>query len=461
MAGNPYAFPVAPPPIANIGAAAAAAPLEFADAQTKIAQDKAAQAQAAATAVTAPMAADDAMLARIIPALTQNPMLANSPQIHTVLDPILKRRGLTLPMAVGGGLDVNALQSLISLPEQWGVGKFDALGVKQWLEQPKEARAALRGKLLGAPEWFFTSDPKIPMTSTTVQQQLAGITKEANLLFDAKSGLTPDAFRQHVKATADILRAGNAPGDAAALENEYLNPDGSLNDAFTERHIGEVAGAEIGKLNAIGVHLQNEDAYREEREKDLRDQFKQKLKFDYAKLQSQEKVAYANAQRANRRLEISEQNLRDRETSMDRAAQRFQAAQNDKDRQFQLSIYRAQVDKADGELRNLQTELTSTGAEVDKMSQNAALRKSPLYQALVDKAATLQKTIETDGPLLKAMQADAKRGIAHLYTQVTGNTATVPGATTGTYPVDASGRPIKPDPNDPTGWIHFDGTPVQ
>ncbi|MGB8265182.1 MAG: hypothetical protein WCE44_02550 [Candidatus Velthaea sp.] len=379
--------------------------------------------------------ADDAMLARLAGPLQANAALANSPAFLRTLQPIFARRGISLPTdQQTGQIDPAQLSSLISPP------------AKPWNEwTPAEIQAGralppeLRPKVPGAPAEWATAPAVSPMTQAALEQMNAEIDAKEKLLGSSTSGYQPDQFLLDVKEQQARLRNAGLDGSANAL-NVYLSPDGnSLADAFRDRHVSEKVQAEIDHLHELGVHLENGDSWREEREKDLRDQFGKKIAFDYAKLSVEEKRIAAQATVAERRLSQGQERLDGYFRSLDLAAQRAQTAQTNRDRTYNLSVYRALVNSGGKQLQDAQADLDKTAQQLSTMANNPQLRASPLYQSLLDHATKLQSFITENGPRLQAMQDAGTQGIVNSYSSITGTGASAPavggsGGATSTSP---------------------------
>jgi hypothetical protein len=441
---SPGFTPVAVPTVApvNIGGelaqAAQDAPVNVAENAEKVAAAKAATDQAGAQQ-------DDLHLSRIAPALAANPALANTPAMKAILGPILQRRGFS--PGQDGNWDPKTLSGILNPQKPFSAWTQE--DVDKAMASPPEQRVLPPD----APDWLKTEQVRTPMTPVGLNQVFTGLAAKEKLLSDAKSGYQPAMFLQDVQQTKKRLEAAGNFAEAASL-NEYLNADGTgLNDAFVSRHVGEQAQAEIDKIHSLGIHLANEDEYKTDREKDLKSQFDRTLTFKYADLQGKERIAMANAQRAQTRLDQSQTRLNAYLQSVDLAKQRFQRTGVQDD----FRIYKAMLTGSSGELDGAQKSLDGVTAQINSMSQNAKLRNSPLYQSLIDQAASLNQFIQTQGPMLRAEQYDASQSIARTYSQITGTNVQQKDPPAGGPTLN--GRPIRPNAQN-TGWEFYDGSPV-
>lgn len=432
--------------------AAVNAPANAADQQAKLAVARETAAEAPLRQQAAQQAADDQTLARLTPALTgpQGASLFGTPAMRSILGPILQRRGMAeYPAEIGAVKDLIAPSTVKPL-NQWAQDDIaKALAVPAEARQlPSDDGSALSTYLRSAPV-------RTPMTGATIQNEFTRLGKQENLLFDAKSGYTPGAFLADISSTIKRFRAAGNTGDAEALAGSYLNADGTgLNEAFVERHVGERYQAEIDKIHKLGIHLDNEDQFKEEREKDLRAQFKQTMTWRTDKLKADEKLAYAKFQQGQQRLVDSQTRLQGYLRSLDLSEQRFQQAQT----RDNFQVYKGVVDKANTELVDARKSLASVTAQIQLMSQNPALRDSPLYNDLLTQAGGLKDFIDTQGPILQTRANDAQNQMWRDYSAIT------PGTLHPTGPLTTDPTKINPprlgalppgaqtNPKDPTRY---------
>ena len=335
------------------------------------------------------------------------------------------------------------------------MSNYDNDDIGKALALPPEARNL--GTDDGSPLYkYLKSAPvRTPMSPTTIQQSFTQLQKQEDLLSNPKSGYTPQMYLADVKSAQARFRASGNSGEADAL-NENLTPDGSqLNDAFISRHVSDEYNLEKQKLDALGVHMNDEDSYREEREKDLRGQFTQTLAWKKSDLSVREQHQYTMDQNAQTRIQDSERRLNAYMTSIDLNQKRYAASGQRQD----FDLYKGVVDKANGELSDARKSLTSVTGQINQMSQNPNLRNSPLYQSLVDQASGLQNFIETQGPVLQQRSTDATQQMNNIIGSVTGNKVTPPpneGAAKHHY---MNGRPIRYNQTK-SDWEFFDGSPA-
>jgi hypothetical protein len=438
----------------NAAAAVANAPQEIASNEATTEQAKAATATAKTQESSAANTADDQTLQRLTPMLTgpQGAQIFNSPAMKGILQPILQRRGIT-----DYPTDYQHLEQLVSSASSTlkPVSNYDNDDIGKALALPPEARNL--GTDDGTPLYkYLKSAPvRTPMSPTTIQQSFTQLQKQEDLLSDPKSGYTPQMYLADVKSAQARFRASGNSGEADAL-NENLTPDGSqLNDAFISRHVSDQYNLEKQKLDALGVHMNDEDSYREEREKDLRGQFTQTLAWKKSDLSVREQHQYTMDQNAQTRIQDSERRLNAYMTSTDLNQKRYAASGQRQD----FDLYKGVVDKANGELSDARKSLTSVTGQINQMAQNPNLRNSPLYQSLVDQASGLQNFIETQGPVLQQRSTDATQQMNNIIGSVTGNKVTPPPNEGAAKQYYMNGRPIRYNQTK-SDWEFFDGSPA-
>ena len=385
------AYPVVVPAQQAVEAANAA-PVNAAADQAKIAQSK-------ATAETAPLAADDQMLQRLGPAVLENP---KSPQLRALLEPILARRGQAWPE------DPAQLSNMLSPIKPWS----------QWTPDEITAQRKL-------PPWSRTLPPDAPKEARQEPQYIPMTDVDQRLIYsqiDQKEkelgtgNYRPEVFLADLLSAKKRLAAGGASTEGV---DSYLSADGqSLNEGFKDKFAGDFAEAKIKELDALGVHLKDEDATKEALRKDKRAEFDKTLKYDYYKTNTEATVQ-------SRKLEVAMGNLNARWASV--ANSQYSNAL--KGQGLAFNIYKAQLGAAQKEFEGAQKQLQQTTATLGSIANGANGAQEigkPYYQSLQQQALDLKKFLDTNGAELQARQSDALQGIAHVSQSITGHDTSAP-----------------------------------
>jgi hypothetical protein len=372
------------------------------------AQTQAAIQQAQTQTLQQQGASDDATLTRLLPALRANPALGNSPQFLQHIKPILERRGLTMPLNPDGSVDAATLTKMIA--------------------------------------------PSPVMTSPEVDQMYNSITTKEKAL--GTGGYTPQLFLEDVKSARARLADS---GQSTAPLDTYLNADGTqLSDSFVDNYVGQKTTEEISHLQSLGVHLTNEDAYRQAVEKEKKAEFQQTLGYKYTALSAEEKKWANQAQVAQTRIGLSQQNLDARMQSLQLAQQKFGVEQTSQN----LSVYRTLLNGASKQLTASNQELLHTQSLIANIAANPSSLARPevkqQYDALVAKALALQQSISQQAPMLEAQQAAAQQGVANIYSGITGSAASTPQPYGAAVATDKNGKQVF---NNNGKYVYADGSP--
>jgi hypothetical protein len=223
-------YPVVPSASSQLEEAVQQAPEVKAEQEQKLATAQASTAQAK----LAGEQAQDALLQRLVAPAQSNPALAQNPLWQRVVGDALQKRGLQLPQAEAGGVDLPALSQML-MPKK----PFDLTPdqiAKDVLTQPKEARQAL---LSG-----YTNVPPELYTAQQIMNQAGQIAfgREFDRIYEkgVSGSMTPQELLAWTKANA--ARALDANIDVGALTSDPMVLQG----------LGKKVAADVQRLSALG-----------------------------------------------------------------------------------------------------------------------------------------------------------------------------------------------------------------
>jgi hypothetical protein len=404
----------------DIGGTAAAAVAQ--------APEKIAASDAAIAASKSAIAKDqDAQLARLSPSLIANPDLINQAGVQRFISPLLSSRGLSLDAfkdPTTGQYDPHKLLSAInpptadSPPAQKPWAMWTQKEVAEARAQPPEQRLLPPD----APEWFRTAKAIVPLTDKSIdfmQQQLGN--KEKLL---GTGGYTPQLFLADVLGQRKMLQ--NSGQDTSWLDG-YLNADQTgLSESLIDKVVGEKTQAEIDHLGALNVNIKDLDAYRTAVEAEKKREFDATQKFKYANLSREELRDRNAAAVASSKLQYMAGNLAARWASVQNSANTIGLGTTVK----QINGWHVLLDSAAKSMSDASTELGKDRTLIEQMANNPQSLARPevkaQYDALVQRAGELQGFLNTNGPQLDALKAQATQGVANAVGVITGHGTATP-----------------------------------
>jgi hypothetical protein len=410
-------YPVVPPAGEELAQALVDAPVRRSEREATIAENKARTAEAPlevearkSAVQQQQLSTDQQSLARLTSVLTANPQAAASPAVLRSLQTIMGRLGLPVPQTPEGHVDVAALASSAQVPAIWGQGDFSADKLKVWLAEPPEARAALRGKVIGAPEWFFVSPARAPLTPTGEAQIYKRVDDVFHRLGEGKA-TAGELLTTVNSARQQIINHG---GNPAVLEG-YLDPSdpSKLNPNITHQLASDYAEAQIRKMEALtGVAVDREKTYKAFTERRMREldavdtRGNRRLDIDQQKVNVAERALAVRARTAADNLRARWASIGN--TQMWRAFQMNQALTN----QQQL-IVKSQYAAIKGEYDHAVSQLEAN---------TRAVANGAMDDELIQNSSDLKEIIDTLGPELSAMQTKLTGLPAANYSVLTGHT---------------------------------------
>jgi hypothetical protein len=225
-------YPVVPSTAGEFEEAAERAPDLKAEREAKLATEQQQTAQANLGA----QQAQDALLQRLVAPALSNPTLAASPMWQRVIGSELQKRGLQLPQAQAGGIDLAALSQMIAPKKVFDLTP-DQLA-KDIYTQPKEARTGLLAGYIPStipPEVF--SAPQMMNEAGKI-----AFGREFDRIYEkgVSGTMTPQELLAWTRANG--ARAVDANIDVSALTSDPMVLEG----------IGKKTAADIQRLSALG-----------------------------------------------------------------------------------------------------------------------------------------------------------------------------------------------------------------
>jgi hypothetical protein len=204
------------------------------------ADEKTAAAKLATERATSDL--DNDKITKMLPAITANPALANTPAFQQILGPILQKRGLSgIPRTATGDIDMKALTGLLVPKTIYAQKPLSPDEIQKVLEQPESARPGL---LAGA-GYDLTTVPSEILHGEQIQSEVSQrITREGyQKEYDkAAQGLTtPQEF------------LGWVASNRKALVGAQVDPSNIERDPSILKGLGSRTQADIQKLIDMGL----------------------------------------------------------------------------------------------------------------------------------------------------------------------------------------------------------------
>jgi hypothetical protein len=363
-----------------------------------------ATATAKAHAQAATSSADDAMLGRVTQGLMANPALANAPALKGVLGGIFQRRGLSTPLNADGSIDVDTISKMAHPPAVWGQGEFSPDKIKEWMTEPTEVRAPLKGSVIGAPDWFFSSAAKAPLTATGETAIYKQVNDTMAHLAEGKG--TAGDLLTAVQSARNRLQAS---GVSTAGLDVFLSDDGTkLSPNIMQQLSSDYATAKINQIEALTGVAVNREA--------MSEKF---IKRRMAELDSSDVRADKKINLEDRRLTLQMQ------TAHDNLAARWASINNtDNFHKFmegrvggsQLPLLKAQYQAVVSEYDKAQATLNANKRAIANGADSADL---------LDTTTTANNTIRDLGPQVELLRSKILSLPATATQNITGNNTKV------------------------------------
>lgn len=413
--GNPgnLTYPVAPNVAQEFSQAQQAAPLAAAQQKQQLAEAQEGTAAAGARQAQDEIAksqAQDQALARY----ASIPGIEKSPQGQKMLAERFKTLGIPMPTNEAGLPDMAAIRAIIQPPvKPW----------TQWTPEEVSKEMALDPSLrtlpADAPEQARTKAANVPITDAGYKALMAPVQRAEELI-----GKGTGNFQGLEGAALSAYNALKARGADTSVVDPYLNADHTgLSDEKKSQMAGTLVDAQIDNLHSLGIYRTDETKLRQEMIDQKKYQWDHASAYQRGQLSLGAQRIQAQASQAAAKLSIAERNLTARWASIGNSAQANQIRLG----ALGVNYYQNYLKQTNDAMKDGEAQLQKTNALITSMI-DAGQTDSPVFTGLVNQAASLQKGIDTNAPIVDAETAKAQQGLAGIYSSVTGNPSTVVGA---------------------------------